>query len=489
MSAHRAPSAVRIDGRLNDATWASAQIIPLPFETYPGNNVAAAVRTECRVAFDATNLYLGCHAFDTAPSDIRAVRADRDAIVDHDRVGITIDPFNDRRRGWQFAVNPLGVQFDAVYDAASDAGDAAWNAIWTSAARIVADGYVIEASIPFKSLRFPAGSDAQSWGFIAWRYRPRDSNVALHSVRLDPAVQCVLCQAGALTGLEATTPSRNIELGPTLTSIRTDRRLTPDAAMTRGNVRPELGLDARWSVTPGITVNTTVNPDFSQVEADAAQLDANQRFALSYPERRPFFLDGADLFASPQNVVFTRTVADPVAGMKLTAKDGPIALGLLGTRDRVTNLLIPGRDGSFQSQLNAPSTTIVGRLRRNVMGSSTVGLLGTLRESGEYANRVVGIDALLRPHHTTSLTAQALMSATRYPNAVAITMDQQRGTFTGSLVGLQARYQTRGGNIEALAWNYYERVSRRRRLHPASRRARMSKSTATVCSGGNRAVG
>jgi hypothetical protein len=454
VSVRRATSVVRIDGRLDEAAWGNAPIIPLPFETYPGNNVAAAVRTDCRVAFDAANLYVGCYAFDAAPRDIRAVRADRDAITEHDRVGITIDPFNDRRRGWQFAVNPLGVQFDAVYDAASDASDAAWNAIWTSAARIVDDGYVIEASIPFKSLRFPAGSDAQSWGFIAWRYRPRDSNVALHSVRLDPAVRCVLCQAGALTGVEATTPSRNIELGPTLTSIRTDRRLTPDAPMMHGNIRPELGLDARWSVTPGITVNITANPDFSQVEADAAQLDANQRFALSYPERRPFFLDGADLFASPQTIVFTRTVADPVAGMKLTAKEGLNAIGLLGTRDRVTNLLIPGRDGSAQTQLAAPSTTLLGRLRRDVMGSSTVGLLGTVRESGAYANHVVGIDALLRPHPTTSVTAQALLSATRYPDSVAIAMDQQRGTFTGSVVGLQARYQTRGGNLEALAWNY-----------------------------------
>ena len=448
----RTTSAIRVDGRLDEATWADAQAIELPFETYPGNNAPAAVRTRCRVAFDSDNLYVGCHAFDPTPRGILAVRADRDDITEHDRVGITIDPFNDRRRGWQFAVNPLGVQYDAVYDAATDAADAAWNAIWTSAGRIVEDGYIIEASIPFKSLRFPASRAPQSWGFIAWRYRPRSANVALQSIRLDPSIRCVLCQAGVLTDIAAATPSRNIELGPTLTSIRTDRRLTPTVPMDRGRFRPEVGLDARWSVTPDVTVNATVNPDFSQVEADAAQLDANQQFALSYPERRPFFLDGADLFASPQEIVFTRTIADPVTGTKLTAKHGRTAIALLGARDDVTNLLFAGREQSPQTQLRRPSTTVAGRLRRDVMGSSTLGLLGTLRQSGDYANRVLGVDALLRPHPTTTVTAQALLSETRYPDSLAAAMSQQFGEFSGSLVGARARYQTRNSNVKAVFW-------------------------------------
>ena len=452
--AYRARASIRVDGRLDDAEWRDASVFSLPFETYPGNNTPATVRTECRIAYDASNLYLGCHAFDPAPSSIRAVRADRDGILEHDRVGITIDPFNDRRRGWRFAINPLGVQYDAVYDAAADTPDDAWNAIWTSAGRIVADGYVVEASIPFKSLRFPRTAAPRDWGFLAWRQRPRDSNVALHSVRLDPAIRCLLCQAGALTGLAAPSPSRNIELGPTLTSIRTDRRTSADTTMERGTFRPELGLDARWSVTPDVTVNVTANPDFSQVEADAAQLDANNLFALSYPERRPFFLDGADLFASPQTVVFTRTIADPSAGVRFTAKHGGNAVALLGARDAVTNLLFAGRERSPQLQLDQPSTALVGRVRRDVLGSSTLGLLGTYRSSDGYANRVLAVDALLRPHATTSLSAQAMLSATRYVDSLASRMGQPIGDFTGSLVGARARFQTRDANAELRLWKY-----------------------------------
>jgi hypothetical protein len=382
------------------------------------------------------------------------VRADRDDVIDHDRIGITLDPFNDRRRGWQFAINPLGVQFDAVYDAANDAPDDAWNAIWTSAGRIVADGYVVEAAIPFKSLRFPAGGGPQSWGFIAWRHRPRAAGVIMQSVRLDPSVRCVLCQAGALLDVDASTASRNIELGPTLTTIRTDRRLTPSEPMRRGSARPEVGLDARWSVTPDVTVNATLNPDFSQVEADAAQLDANRLFALSYPERRPFFLDGSELFDSPQPIVFTRTIADPRFGTKVTAKHGRTAFALLGAQDAVTNLLFAGREESSQSQLLDRSTAFATRLRRDLMGSSTLGILGTIRASDDYENRVGGVDALLRPHPTTTIVAQAVLSSTRYPDSIATRLGETPGSFTGSLVGLRTRYQTRGGNIEARAWNF-----------------------------------
>src|SRR5688500_2390943 len=449
---HRATAGIRVDARLDEEVWQSAQLFEIPFETYPGNNTAARVKTECRVASDATTLYLGCHAFDPNPGAIHAVRADRDDVFEHDQIGITIDPFNDRRRAWQFAITPLGVQYDAVYDARSEQGDAAWNAIWTSAGRIVSDGYIVEASIPFKSLRFPAG--AREWGFLAWRMRPRDANVAMHSMRIDQSNRCLLCQTGALTGFTAPAPSRNVELGPTLTTIRTDRRETPASPMARGDVRPDFGLDVRWSVTPDVTFNATANPDFSQVEADAAQLEANNRFALSYPERRPFFLDGADLFSSPAAVVFTRTIADPIGGAKFTAKNGGTAIALLGARDAVTNLLIAGHDESAQGHIDEPSTAVIARVRRDIMGSSTVGFLGTSRQSEGYTNRVTGIDALLRPHATTTLTAQALYSATRYPDTLAVRLRQPARYFSGSLIGAHGRYQTRSGNVDVLAWRY-----------------------------------
>jgi hypothetical protein len=203
-----------------------------------------------------------------------------------------------------------------------------------------------------------------------------------------------------------------------------------------------------------VTLNVTANPDFSQVEADAAQLEANNLFALSYPERRPFFLEGADLFASPNNIVFTRSIADPIAGAKLTAKNGRNAFAFLGARDRVTNLVLSGHERAPRATLDEESTSLAVRVRRDVRRSSTIGLLATGREANGYFNRVIGADALLRPHPSVSLWTQALYTATRYPDTLATRNAQPSSSFTGSLLGVHARYQTRTRNLDMSAWNY-----------------------------------
>ena len=211
---------VVVDGRLDDAGWRSAARIPIEYETRPGDNTPAPVETSCLVTYDAVSLYLACEASDPDPSGIRAFITDRDTIGDQDRIVFTIDPFNDARRAFEFGVSALGVQLDGIYDQQQQAQDASWDAIWSSAGRVTAGGYVVEAAIPFKSLRFPAGDGAQTWGFAARRHWPRSEQVEVRSMRWDRANSCLLCQANLLTGFSGISPGRNVELTPTFTSAR-----------------------------------------------------------------------------------------------------------------------------------------------------------------------------------------------------------------------------------------------------------------------------
>ncbi len=445
---------VRVDGQLDEGAWASATVIPLLWEVAPGQNLPAPVATECRLTYDAANLYLGCLARDPEPTGIRAYVVDRDRIDGHDQIAMTLDPFNDQRRAFRFAVSALGVQADAVVaqqgvgrpDQGPDGQltDPSWDAIWNAAGEISGDGYVVEASIPFRSLRFPTTEGPGTWGITLSRLRPRSSALETRSAPWDRDNACLLCQANVVTGFEGIRPGGALQLTPTLTASRSDVRSGfPSGPLAAGPTETEAGLDAAWSITSDLTLNATVNPDFSQVEADVAQLAVNNRFALFYPEKRPFFLEGADFFGTPIQAVFTRSIADPIAGGKVSGKVGAQALGLLVARDRVNRLLIPGSQFSAGADVDGGVTTSVARIRRDLGGSSTLGGLATLREGSGYHNHVAGIDGFWRPHASLSVQLQLLRSDTEYPDAVAEEHAQATGTFPGDAVTARANWVSR----------------------------------------------
>lgn len=439
----RAQGTVEIDGVMDEGAWREADPIPLPYEWFPGDNVAAPVHTEVRVLFDEENLYLAFLARDPEPGAIRANLADRDTPFQDDHVGFMIDPFNDERRGFQFRINPLGVQMDAIFSENEGYEDFSWDAIWDSEGQITAEGYVVEVAVPFKSLRFPPSENPQTWGFMAFRSYPREVRHRMRSHPTDRDRACVLCQMNKMVGVQGVDPGRNVELAPTLAAVRTDVRPGwPSGGFNRGDPDYEPGITGRWSMTPNLVFNGAVNPDFSQVEADVAQLDVNNRFALFYPERRPFFLEGADFFLTPLNVIFTRTVADPSAGAKVTGKEGGHAVGFFLTRDRVNNLILPGNQGSSSASLSQDVTAGVFRYRRDVGEGSTVGGLATLREGEGYHNRVYGADAFLRLSSSNTLQVQLLASDTEYPESLA-SQAQRVGRFQGSAAQLQFLHRSR----------------------------------------------
>lgn len=412
------PSAgpIRIDAQLNEPAWAAATRVAVEYEWYPSDNTPAPVSTEALVTFDDRNLYVAFRANDPHPERIRARFHERDAATEDDLVGIYIDPFNDDRRAYEFRVNPLGVQVDAIYSDVERTKDFSWDAIWESAGRLTSDGFVVEIAVPLQQLRIPSTRGPQTWGFLAMREWPRDVQHRLRSVRTDENRDCFICQFADMHGFAVQQGGRNLEVTPTLTG-------TDDDAF-------DAGVSARWAITPGTSLQATINPDFSQVEADAAQLDVNVRFALQYPEKRPFFSEGADVFETRLPLVFTRTIADPAAGLKVTGKSGRHLYGALFAQDEVTNLLIPGDEESNTTTLVGASTNAFARYRAEV-GAGTVGGLVSARRGEDYENNVAAGDSFYRVTERDSLRLQLAGSQTRYPAAIADAFEQKQGSFTG----------------------------------------------------------
>ncbi|HSQ79446.1 MAG TPA: DUF5916 domain-containing protein, partial [Candidatus Bathyarchaeia archaeon] len=217
----------------------------------------------------------------------------------------------------------------------------------------------------------------------------------------------------------------------------------PDGSLARGKIDAEPGVTAKWGITPNLILNAAANPDFSQVEADVAQLSINRRFALFYPEKRPFFLEGADFFLTPIQAVFTRTVADPLWGTKLTGKTGRTALGFFADQDQMTNLVIPSNQGSASASLDQNAFGGVFRLRQDVGKMSTLGVLYTGRVGDGYSNHVAGADGFFRLDQKNSITFQVLHSETDYPSDLAAAYGQRDDRFGGNAVNIQYQYFSR----------------------------------------------
>jgi hypothetical protein len=370
-----------------------------------------------------------------------------DTLVQNDYVIVSIDTFDDQRRYFQFRVNPLGVQADALSSEVDRSEDWSWDMIWESRGRITADGYEVEIALPFNQLRFPNTKGPQTWGIDVGRSYPRSSRHRLNASGRDRNQSCWVCQFHKITGLEGLAPGRNLELDPTLTASRTDELdAFPDGELQTGDEETDAGLTVRWGITPNLTMTGTANPDFSQVEADVAQLDINERFALFFEEKRPFFLEGANFFNVLNRVVFTRTLVDPDWGLKLAGKQGRNGLGLFAAEDAVNSLVFPSNQGSRSTLLRQSVTSAVLRYRRDMGASSAFGLLYTGREGDGYHNHVVGFDGFFRPRETDTLIVQYLRSETRYPGAVATEFGQPTGGFGDALWEVRYERDTRDWN-------------------------------------------
>jgi hypothetical protein len=380
-----------VDGRLDEAAWSQAARLSGFNQYRPVDGRPADDSTEVLVFYTPTAIHFGIRAYEAHGQVVRATLADRDNIAADDYVQILLDTYDDNRRALLFAVNPLGVQQDGVqsegFDPTQSAGgrfdgvvDISPDFAYESRGHLAPWGYEVEVRIPFKSLRYQQ-TDPQRWGLQVKR-------IVQHSGHEDtwtPAVRgnaSFLVQSGRLTGLTGLRRGLVLEVDPEFTSSVSG---APDAndSWKYSNPKAELGGNLRWGVTPNYTVNATVNPDFSQVESDISQVTVNERFALFFPEKRPFFLDGLEQYDTPNRLIYTRQIHQPLGGVKLTGKSGATAIAYLGAAD--------DRRTSANGQ-DVPVFNLL-RVRRDIGTSSTIGIVHTDRIEGSGYNRVTGGDA------------------------------------------------------------------------------------------------
>lgn len=388
----RAAAQITLDGALDEPVWRQAARLTGFSQYRPVDSRPAEDSTEVLVWYAPDAIYFGIRAYEAHGGVVRATLADRDNIDADDNVQILLDTFNDRRRALLFAVNPLGMQEDGVRSEGLAGAAGGQNAgfrfdgvidlnpdyVYQSRGRVTPRGYEVEVRIPFKSLRYQSAA-TQDWGLQIVR-------ITQHTGYEDtwtPVVRAsasFLIQSGTLKELTDLKRGLVMDVSPEFTSRVNGAPGIPDYRY--GTVDPQLGLNLRWGITQNLSLTGTAKPDFSQVEADVGQVTVNERFALFFPEKRPFFLEGLEQFDTPNALIYTRRISSPIAGAKLTGKLGGTAVAYIGAVD----------DDDLSPTGDHPILNLL-RLRRDLGASSTLGLAYTDRIVGDAYNRVLGVDA------------------------------------------------------------------------------------------------
>ncbi|MGQ0641844.1 MAG: DUF5916 domain-containing protein [Gemmatimonadaceae bacterium] len=395
VTARRLDTTVTIDGALAEPAWSSASLLTGFSQFSPVDGRAATDSTEVLVWYSPTAIYFGIRAF--APSGtVNATLADRDNIGADDHVQILLSTFNDGRQAFVFAVNPLGIQADGTINegqgatrgagtlgssiSARDPTDLSANFVFESKGRLTEYGYEVEIRIPFKSLRYQA-QENQDWGLQVVRQTHRlGAEDSWAPARRGAA--SFLAQSGRLKGLRAITRGVVFETIPSVV-YKTGRDC---AAGPCDTVRdgPDYGLNLKWGITNNLVLNGTLNPDFSQVEADVGALQFDPRSAVFFPERRPFFLDGIENFQVSNSLIYTRRIAQPDVAFKLAGK-------ALGTNLAVLSAIDDRRQSRARQPNERPLYNIL-RLSRDLGQQSRLGMVYTDRVDGADNNRVAGLD-------------------------------------------------------------------------------------------------
>ena len=396
----------RLEQFLNGASRADMKRIDDFRQRQPGDGVPVSRKTSAWIGYDNQNFYV-VFVCESPSGQTRARLAKREDIMSDDIVGVFFDTYHSGQRGYEFFVNPLGVQAEAALSD-SQGDDFSFDTLWYSEGRLTPEGFVATMTIPFRSLRF-AGQRAQTWGFGLYRGIPTNNESSFWPF-ITQKVSGFVPQLGKMTGLENISPGRNLQLIPYAAFSRSHFLDQPDPGVPgfRGKTDFRPGLDAKAVVHDTLTVDVTLNPDFSQVESDDPQVTVNQRFEVVFPEKRPFFLENSGYFSTPENLFFSRRIVDPEFGGRITGKLGKWNLGVLAIDDRA-----PGSTGDASDPNNGDRAVIgVARLQRD-FGKSNAGVLLTDREFAGSYNRVAAFDTRLKLSDTWTLTGQVMTSRTR----------------------------------------------------------------------------
>jgi hypothetical protein len=415
----RAAGAITVDGDLNDEGWRGAAKAAHFAEHNPGNQTKPAVDTEVLVAYDDEFLYVGWLCYD-APGEVRATFCERDQIFSDDYVILLLDTYGEATHAYEISANPYGIPGDLLFSTASGE-DITYDMIYQTGARINGDGWTAEMAIPFSSLRFPDKPE-QVWRVDFWRNRPRESRYQYSWAAYNRDEDCWPCQWGTITGISGIKPSAGFELLPAVVAHESGS-LGDDGAFTNGGIKGDVGLGITYDVSSELSAEATLNPDFSQVETDVAQIDVNSTFALFYPEKRPFFQEGSDLFNTYFSAVYTRSINDPLVAGKLTWRKGSNSAAYLSGRDEHSVIILPFEEESEFVE-NGKSYSNILRVRHDLGGQSFVGLLATNRVfDGGGSGSLVGIDGQIRLSKSNSFRVQLLTSHTDEVNNPGLVQD------------------------------------------------------------------
>ncbi|UCG52974.1 MAG: carbohydrate binding family 9 domain-containing protein [Candidatus Latescibacterota bacterium] len=413
----RAAGPIKIDGELQDPGWSGAAKADNFAEHNPGDQTKPEVKTEVLITYDDDNLYVAWLCYDD-PDEVRASFCERDQIFSDDYVILCLDTFGEATLAYEISSNPYGVPGDLLFSSANGE-DISYDMIYESAGRITDFGWVVEMQIPFTGMRFP-DREEQVWRVDFWRNRPRESRYQYSWAAYDRDENCWPCQWGTVSGITGIKPSAGLELLPAVIGHQSGS-LNDDNRFDNNNIEGDLALGIAYDISSELTAEGTVNPDFSQVESDVAQIDVNTTFALFYPERRPFFQEGSDLFDTYFNALYTRSINDPILAGKTTWRKGSNSVAFLTARDDHSVIILPFEESSSFVE-NGKSVSNIVRARHDLGEQSHLGLIATDRRfNGGGSGSLFGVDGRIRLSASDAFRFQVLASHTEEVDNLALT--------------------------------------------------------------------
>lgn len=415
-----------IDGKVDEDAWKQAAVFKDFYQTGPGYNTAPSKPTEVYVMYDEKNLYVAFKCWDDKDK-IRATLANRDNVFGEDNVRMWLDTYNDQRRAYVLGFNPFGIQQDGIFTEGQGA-DFSVDIVMESKGVIEDWGWSVEVKIPFKSIRYTAGK-GKMWGFNAARNIDRFNDEFDQWLPDDRDVSGFLVKHGKITGLDEIKYERTLEIVPSVTVSESGERVpsafNPGGRLVNHPLKVEPSVNLKYTLSPNVTLDAAINPDFAEIEADAPVVTANQRFPIFFQEKRPFFLEGKEIFDSPLQPFYSRTIVDPDFAAKITGKIDKTSFGLLAASDNA-----PGNYSEdertqnricLQHQLGDPSIRCpindfldknalfaVLRVKRDFGKNNNIGFFGTARTFPKNQNYVSGFDGKFKFNDSLVMTFQAL---------------------------------------------------------------------------------
>lgn len=372
---------ITLDGELNEEVWTSCGKVSNFTEIAPRDNVKPDVETIGYIAYDNDNVYFAFICYDDM-STIRANMTDRDNMYQDDWIGPFIDTYNNQKEAFEFYVTPYGIQGDLIWTPNYE--DSSPDFIFYSEAKMYKDRWTVEMKIPFKSLRFPE-KDVQTWRVHLLRNRQRANRERIYWSSVSRDDPSFLGQAGFIKGIKGIKGGKQLEVLPYVigNNLQELESRASDSKLGKSNFDGDFGFNIKYGISSNIIADATFNPDFSQIEADAPQIDINNPFALSFPEKRPFFLEGISSFRLPLNMVYTRSINNPLFAAKTTGKVGKFDIGYMMAYDENSPFIVPMEERSFVLQSKKKSLSNILRVKYDLGGENHIGAIFTDRETSK----------------------------------------------------------------------------------------------------------